>query len=91
MAVFDFLSGFFAVLFCFLFALMSRSRRGMGRFKRKRTIEECEDDAMAELTVTIPKELAAGSKQLKKEELNALVTKALKERLSKQLLFPPSD
>lgn len=46
---------------------------------------------MAELKVEIPDELEIGSKELTKEEINALVSKALKERLSERLMFRVAD
>lgn len=49
------------------------------------------DDKMAELKVEIPDELEVGSKQLTKEEINALVAEALKERLSERLMFKVAD
>lgn len=49
------------------------------------------DIKMAELKVEIPDELEIGYKELSKEELNALVAKALKERLSERLMFRIAD
>ena len=46
---------------------------------------------MTELTVEIPDELEVGSKELSKEEINAVVSKALKERLSERLMFRIAD
>jgi len=42
---------------------------------------------MAELKVEIPDELEIGSKELSKDEINFIVSKALKERLSERLMF----
>jgi len=46
---------------------------------------------MAELKVEIPDELEIGSKELGKEEINSLVAKALKERMSEKLMFKVAD
>ena len=46
---------------------------------------------MAELKVEIPDELEIGSKELSKEEINSLVAKALKEKLSEKLMFKVAD
>ena len=46
---------------------------------------------MAELKVEIPDELEIGSKELGKEEINSLVAKALKERMSEKLMFKGAD
>ncbi|MFZ2456819.1 MAG: hypothetical protein WAX07_10115 [Candidatus Altiarchaeia archaeon] len=42
---------------------------------------------MPQVTVNIPEELNNGFKELKKEEVDALVSNALRERLSEQLMF----
>ena len=41
--------------------------------------------------VEIPDESEVGSKELSKEELNGIVSKALKERLSERLMFKLAD
>ena len=46
---------------------------------------------MAELVVNVPEELKTGFKELGKEEINAVVCKALKERLSERLMFRIAD
>lgn len=46
---------------------------------------------MAELKVEIPDELEVGYKELTKEEINSIVSKALKERLSERLMFKLAD
>ena len=46
---------------------------------------------MVELTIEIPKELEIGVKELRKEELNRIVCKALKEKLSEELMFKIAD
>lgn len=46
---------------------------------------------MAELRVEIPDELKLGFEELGKEEINAVVSKALKERLSERLMFRVAD
>ncbi len=46
---------------------------------------------MAEFVVDVPEELKSGFKQLGKEEINAVVCKALKERLSERLMFRIAD
>ncbi|MBI2499480.1 hypothetical protein HYV88_04530 [Candidatus Woesearchaeota archaeon] len=42
---------------------------------------------MTELKVEIPKELEVGFKELSKEEISLVVSKALKERLTEKLMF----
>lgn len=49
------------------------------------------DCKMAELKVEIPDELEIGFKEFSKEEINAVVSKALKERLSERLMFRIAD
>ena len=46
---------------------------------------------MAELKIEIPDELEVGYKELSKEEINSVVAKALKERLSEKLMFRVAD
>ncbi len=46
---------------------------------------------MPEFVVNIPEELKPGFKELSKEEINAVVSKALKERLSERLMFRIAD
>ena len=46
---------------------------------------------MAELTISIPEEIESGVKELNKEEINLLVLKALKEKLSERLMFRVAD
>ena len=55
------------------------------------SLRESGDAKMAELLVEIPEELEVGSKELTKEELNTIVSKALKERLSERLMFKVAD
>ena len=49
------------------------------------------DIKMAELKIEIPDELEVGSKELSREEINSVVAKALKERLSEKLMFRVAD
>jgi len=53
-------------------------------------LDSC-DDKMAELKVEIPDELEVGSKELSRGEINSVVAKALKERLSEKLMFRVAD
>lgn len=46
---------------------------------------------MAELKVEIPEELKLGFKELGKEEINLVVCKALREKLSERLMFKVAD
>lgn len=46
---------------------------------------------MEELVVKIPNELKLGFKEFNKEEINLLVSKALKERWSEKLMFKVAD
>jgi len=46
---------------------------------------------MAELTISIPEELELGIKELSEKEINSLVLKALKEKLSERLMFRVAD
>ena len=46
---------------------------------------------MPELKVEIWEDLEVGSKELAKEEINAIVSNALKERLSERLMFKVAD
>lgn len=46
---------------------------------------------MVELKVKVPDELKTGFKELSKEEINSVVSKALKERLSERLMFKIAD
>ena len=46
---------------------------------------------MPELKVEISEDLEVGSKELAKEEINAIVSNALKERLSERLMFKVAD
>ena len=49
------------------------------------------DVKMAELKIEIPDELEVGSKEFSREEINSVVVKALKERLSEKLMFRIAD
>jgi len=46
---------------------------------------------MAEIVVKIPEELEVGARELGEEELNRVVSKALKERLSEEYMFKLTD
>ena len=46
---------------------------------------------MTELKISIPEELESGVRELNKEEIDSLVLKALKERLSERLMFRVAD
>ena len=46
---------------------------------------------MAEIMVEVPKELEVGAKMLGKEDLSRIVCEALKEQLSKELMFKLAD
>ena len=46
---------------------------------------------MAELTISIPEELELGIKELDEKEINSLVLRALKEKLSERLMFRVAD
>ena len=46
---------------------------------------------MAEIVVKIPEELETGAKELGEEELNRIVSEALKERLSEEYMFKLAD
>ena len=46
---------------------------------------------MAEVVVNIPEELKPGFKELGKEEINSVVSRALRERLSEELMFKLAD
>lgn len=47
--------------------------------------------AEVELKVKIPEELKFGFKELGKEEINSVVSMALRERLSERLMFKVAD
>ena len=49
------------------------------------------DTEMAELKVKVPDELIVGFKELTKEDINLLVSNALKERISERLMFKVAD
>ncbi len=53
-------------------------------------LDSC-DGKMAELKIEIPDELEVGSKELSRGEINSVVAKALKERLSEKLMFRVAD
>jgi hypothetical protein len=46
---------------------------------------------MAEIVVKIPEELETGARELGEEELNRIVSEALKERLSEEFMFKIAD
>jgi len=46
---------------------------------------------MAELVVNVPEELKFGFKELGKEEINSVVSRALREMLSEELMFKLAD
>jgi hypothetical protein len=46
---------------------------------------------MAEIVVRIPEELEAGARELGEEELNRIVSEALKARLSEEYMFKLAD
>jgi len=46
---------------------------------------------MAEMVVEIPEELRLGFKELGKEEINSVVSRALREKLSERLMFRVAD
>ena len=46
---------------------------------------------MAEIVVKIPEELEMGARELGEEELNRIVSEALKERLSEEYMFKLAD
>jgi len=46
---------------------------------------------MPQVTVNIPEELKRGFKELSTEEVDTLVSKALRERLSERLMFKVAD
>jgi len=46
---------------------------------------------MAELKIKIPNELEQEFKELNKEEIESIVSKALKEKLSERLMFKLAD
>jgi len=46
---------------------------------------------MAEIVVKIPEELEMGARELGEEELNRIVSEALKERLSEEYMFKVAD
>jgi len=46
---------------------------------------------MAELKISIPEEIESGVKELNKEEINSLLLKTLKEKLSERLMFRVAD
>jgi len=46
---------------------------------------------MAEIVVKIPEELEVGARELGEEELNRIVSEALKERLSEELMLKLAD
>ncbi len=46
---------------------------------------------MSEFLVNVPDELVPGFKKLDREEVNAVFSKALKERLAERLMFKVAD
>ena len=46
---------------------------------------------MVELTISIPEELELGIKELSEKEINSLILKTLKEKLSERLMFRVAD
>jgi hypothetical protein len=46
---------------------------------------------MAEVSVKIPDDLEVGFKELSKQEIDSVIQKALKERLSERLMFKVAD
>ena len=46
---------------------------------------------MSELVVNVPEELKLGFKELSREEINSVVSMALREKLSERLMFKVAD
>ncbi|MBI4116890.1 hypothetical protein HY449_04050 [Candidatus Pacearchaeota archaeon] len=46
---------------------------------------------MTELKIEVPDELELGFKELSKEEINLMVSKALREKISERLMFKVAD
>jgi len=46
---------------------------------------------MAEIVVKVPEELKVGAKEIGEEELNRIVSEALRERLSEEYMFKLAD